>query len=134
MSKCAECGFALWHPVLQLSVSTLGLYDDARFPGRSLLMLNDHHTHYEDVPLSLLIDFQQDIQGAVRAIKATTGSSRVNIAVLGNAEPHVHAHLIPRFPDNEELPSKSPWDDPRPKTPLGEHLMHDLITALRDNR
>jgi len=37
--RCATCGFELHHPIATLSVSALGLYDDARFPGRCILAL-----------------------------------------------------------------------------------------------
>ena len=128
--KCPQCGFGLWNPVGSLEVSTLGLYNDGRFPGRSILVLNEHIEHWEDVPSELLSAYVADSQHAIRAIAQVTGASRVNLAVLGNTDAHVHFHLIPRYPDAEAFPGKSPWNDPRPSQKLGELELERLVHAL----
>lgn len=51
---CKVCGFELWLPTHQYPNSTLGLYNDARFPGRSILKLNEHYTEFESLPQKLL--------------------------------------------------------------------------------
>lgn len=112
------CGFVLWQPIAQSEYSSLGLYDDARFPGRSILRLNEHQDAFEKVPADMLMGFMQDIQAAMTAIQIATGAARVNVAILGNRDPHVHAHLVPRLPEKEEFPDCSPWNDLRPKTSL----------------
>ena len=129
---CSVCGFALWNPVCQLRVSFLGLYNDARFPGRALLVLNEHIEHWEDIPSSLLNAYVADSQKAIKALSAVTNAERVNLAVLGNTDAHVHFHLIPRYPEREELPNKSPWNDPRPQTKLDKDAMKELIAALTE--
>lgn len=132
---CSECSFSLWIPVAPLGVSFLGLYDDNRFPGRCILALQPHYESWQDIPSSVLNPFVADSQLAARAITVATGANRVNLAVLGNADPHVHFHMIPRYPDREELPSRSPWDDPRPKGSLGLEsgvLVSRIRDALRD--
>jgi diadenosine tetraphosphate (Ap4A) HIT family hydrolase len=121
-------------PIADLGASVLGLYDDGRFPGRCLLVLKEHREHWEDLQAPVLNSFVADSQRAMRAIRAVTGSSRVNLAVLGNTDAHVHSHLVPRFPDLELLPGKSPWNDPRPLFPLppgeAERLIEGLAAAV----
>ena len=112
--ECKECGFSLWNPIARLTVSTLGLYDDGRFPGRCLLVLNEHFSQWEVLDRGLMQPFIEDAQRAARAISRASGSPRVNFAILGNTEPHVHCHLIPRRSEGEPNPKKSPWNDPRP--------------------
>lgn len=116
--SCNSCGFELYLPVAKLSVSSLGLYDDARFPGRSILLLDNHYDDMVSVPEDVLNSFMADAREAMQAIKKATGCSRVNFAVLGNREPHVHAHLIPRYPETEEFPDCSPWNDGREKAAM----------------
>jgi diadenosine tetraphosphate (Ap4A) HIT family hydrolase len=127
---CATCGFELWTPICQLGVSFLGLYNDDRFPGRSILALNEHVEHWQDVPTSLLNALVADSQKAMKAITAATHADRVNLAVLGNTDAHVHFHLIPRYPDNESLPNKSPWNDPRPQGKLDQFSVEELVAAI----
>lgn len=118
-------------PISELEVSTLGLYDDARFPGRSLLVLNRHFEYFEKLDDTLLIPFVRDAQRAADAIRSATGSPRVNFAILGNAEPHIHWHLIPRNPDREQRPGRSPWDDPREKAPLPKASRDEIVLHIR---
>lgn len=132
---CGECGFALWNPIethRSLRASHLGLYDDARFPGRSILRLRGHYTDLTQVSPVVLAAFMEDVQVAMRAIYLATGADRVNVAILGNEQPHVHAHLIPRYRDRDPLPDRSPWDDPRPKRKLEPAAKDFAIARISD--
>lgn len=123
------CGFMLWNPITKSELSSLGLYDDARFPGRCILRLNAHYDSLEDLSADVLMSFMRDVQRSISAIRAATGAARVNVAILGNRDPHVHAHLIPRFPDEERFPDCSPWNDLRQKV----NLSAESRTALMDS-
>lgn len=115
---CATCGFDLWRPLATLNVSTLGFYDDARFPGRCILALNDHFDDLSDVEPNLLARFILDVRCAGAAIKAATKADRMNYASLGNTVSHVHFHLIPRVLANDPIPQRPPWEHPSPVSPL----------------
>lgn len=133
MSFCETCGFDLWLTYGELSVSDIGLYSDARFPGRSILRLKGHYDRLESVPADEAFGFMKDIQRASLLLRETTGAERVNVAILGNSEAHVHAHLIPRWPLLEAKPGSSPWDDPRPREALEKTTMEELLRRLREN-
>lgn len=81
-------------------------------------MLNEHAEHLDELKPELLAAFMSDITEVSRALKMITRAERVNMAVLGNQESHVHSHLLPRFPADEPLPHKAPWEDPRPRQKL----------------
>ncbi len=129
---CQQCGFDLYLPIADLRSSTLGLYDDGRFPGRSILALSEHAEHLDMLAPAVLNRFMTDVKLSVRVIKRTTGVERVNVAILGNRDNHVHAHLIPRYPMHEAKPDSSPWDDPRPKTRLVTAHRDEILQALRN--
>src|SRR5689334_3630133 len=61
---CSTCGFSLWVPISALSVSHVGLYDDARFPGRMIVSLNEHVEHYDQADPEVLSAFMSDLQVA----------------------------------------------------------------------
>lgn len=128
---CSECKFALWRPISALSASQLGLYSDIRFPGRSMLSLNDHYDHLDEVPMDTLWKFMVDLKHSIAAIKTATGAPRVNTAILGNQEGHVHAHLIPRQPAMEPRPDKAPWEDTREKGALDDTEERRLIERIQ---
>lgn len=131
MEPCKSCGFDLWKPIGNLEFSELGFYSDSRFPGRSILRLKEHRESLEELSDELALGFLQDTRKAMAAIRRATGATRVNFAVLGNTVAHVHGHLIPRFPENEELPGSSPWDDPRPRIKLSVTEDAKLIRAIK---
>lgn len=114
---CEVCAFELWKPLARLSVSTLGFYDDARFPGRCILTLDEHFDHLVDVPLEISSAFMADMQTAGRAVDAVMTPERINYAVLGNTVPHVHCHIIPRL-IGDPVSSRPPWEHPEPRSDL----------------
>jgi len=132
MGPCESCGFDLWKPLAILEFSELGFYSDARFPGRAILKLNGHRESLEELSDELALGFLRDTRRAMGAIRRATGAERVNFAVLGNTVAHVHGHLIPRFPEGEELPGSSPWDDPRPRHKLTEAEDAKLMRTIQE--
>lgn len=132
---CKSCSFGVWLPVADLSVATLGLYDDARFPGRSILVLREHAEDFDEIEGSLACAFIGDVRASSRAIRAVTKAVRLNYAILGNREPHLHAHLVPRKSD-DAVPTLSPWNHPEARSPLPEgevvRLVEEIRTALRN--
>lgn len=130
-AACQDCGFGLYVPVFNLAVSSLGLYDDARFPGRCILSLKTHYDDMVDVPKEMLDAFMDDARKAIKVIMESTGCARVNFAILGNRESHVHAHLIPRYPTDEEFPDCSPWNDQRPKSTMPLQARDELLASMQ---
>ena len=44
------------------------------------------------------------------ALLKVTGAIRINYAIYGNIEPALHAHVIPRYPDEaDKLRVSQPW-------------------------
>lgn len=129
---CEVCSFTLWSPIHRLGISTLGLYDDARFPGRCLLVLHRHVEHFTDLAPDEVAAFAHDLQCAARAIMAAAKPVRVNYALLGNKAAHVHYHLIPR-PPFDPVPDATPWHHPEPVKPLAPEERVRLMEAIAAN-
>ena len=133
--KCKECGFELWNPVAELEYSNVALYDDGRFPGRCIVSLNVHEEEFHLMNGPLMQRFMQDVQRVGQAIIEVTGAPRINYAILGNAVPHVHAHVFPRQFPRDPVPNSSPWAHPKKVYPLKpaskEKIIKGLAKALR---
>jgi diadenosine tetraphosphate (Ap4A) HIT family hydrolase len=95
-------------------------------------MFNDHVEGLAELEGPVLANWMLDLKASVTAIQKITNARRVNLAILGNAEPHLHAHLIPRIPDNDPIPSQSPWNHPLPVSPLDRIQVKDLVTQLQE--
>jgi diadenosine tetraphosphate (Ap4A) HIT family hydrolase len=132
--RCEACGFAQPRPIARLRASTLALYDDARFPGRCVLVLDEHATHIEELSLERSLELALDVRQAALAVRGAARAGRVNYAAFGNVVPHVHVHLIPRHGAWETAPAATAWDHPEPERPLppgeAEHLAAAIRTAL----
>lgn len=130
---CATCGFELYVPVevQGLSVSHLGLHSDGRFPGRCLLVYRDHVEHMEALSPGDLAALWADAARVGDAVRRLVGADRINYAVLGNAVRHLHVHVIPRVAASEPLPTRPPWEDPRPLVEVGPQSAASLRTGLQ---
>jgi diadenosine tetraphosphate (Ap4A) HIT family hydrolase len=128
---CARCQFTQSRPIARLRVATLAFYDDARFPGRAVLVLNEHATLIEDLSLGVARDLALDVRQAAAAIRTASGARRINYAAFGNVVPHVHVHLIPRHGDWETAPQATAWDHPEPERRLDPAEAERLVTAIR---
>lgn len=128
---CATCGFALWTPIAELSVSSAGLYDDARFPGRMIVSLNEHVEHFDQADPEMLARFMGDLQVASLVLRKMGNVDRVNIAVLGNKAAHVHAHVIPRRVTDVNY-GVSPWEGAEPHCSLSVEDRVAVTDVLRE--
>jgi diadenosine tetraphosphate (Ap4A) HIT family hydrolase len=128
---CPKCSFELWLPIANLRVSTLGLNSDARFPGRCLLVLNEHREDFDEMDSVLASAFVDDARLAAHAIKSATKAPRVNYAIFGNRVPHIHFHLIPRAMPSDPIPNQSPWEHPERQKKLDEKESKRLVAQIR---
>lgn len=107
------------------------MYDDGRFPGRLIVSLNKHFDSVSEVPPRLFAKFMREVQGVSEVQMRALGADRVNLAILGNQEPHVHCHLIPRYFRVEPRPNRAPWEDPRPRSTMSAAGYRDVERSLR---
>jgi diadenosine tetraphosphate (Ap4A) HIT family hydrolase len=69
------------------------------FPGYSLLLPDPVVDHLNVLEGSARGQFLADMAATGDAVLACTGAVRINYAMFGNAEPALHAHVIPRRSD-----------------------------------
>jgi diadenosine tetraphosphate (Ap4A) HIT family hydrolase len=133
-AACDICGFKLSEPIAKLAVSDLGFVSDERFPGRCVVMLHQHATELFDLSPAVRHAFVDDVSRAARAIELAVNPFKMNYEILGNADPHVHCHLIPRQLD-EPKPKVPAWLHPKEQSALtagkGEEIKREIATHLR---
>jgi len=78
------------------------------------------------------IAFLSDMSRLGDALLKVTGAVRINYAMFGNQEPALHAHVIPRYPDEPEaLRSAQPWAYDWAAAPAFDRAAnHELAEAL----
>ena len=87
---------AIW--IAQLSISTLSLYRDQRFRGYCLLRFDAWDaTNLDTLSGEEYQAFMQDLRTASKAIRSAVTPDHMNYELLGNMDPHLHWHIIPRY-------------------------------------
>ncbi|KMV17706.1 diadenosine tetraphosphatase [Mycolicibacterium conceptionense] len=95
-----------------------------------IVSAHEHYEHLDEMPAGVLAAFMADVTRTSRAVRSLDGVERVNVAVLGNREPHVHAHVIPRRA-GEVNAGKAPWDEAPPRRSLNDWNRLALTRQLR---
>lgn len=76
--------------------------------GYSLVLLKDHVRELHELPSSVQSELFGELMLAARAIAATFRPWKMNYACYGNAVPHIHWHIIPRYESDPDR-LQHPW-------------------------
>ena len=86
----------LW--IAELSASTLLLFRDQRFRGYCILRFSQRRvTSLESLSDEEYSSFLSDLRTASRAIRSALNPDHMNYELLGNTDPHLHWHIVPRY-------------------------------------
>lgn len=105
------------HPafIAEFSRSVVMLGENQGCPGWCVLVLKEHVEHMDALEESAQREVFGEVARVARAIRRVFpgrgkggGAVRINYECLGNVEPHVHWHVIPRHGD-DPTPGKTVW-------------------------
>lgn len=71
-----------------------------------------------------------DVGEAARAIREAVHACKMNYEILGNVDPHLHCHLIPRQ-TNEPRPKAPAWLHPDPEADLSPEAADVIKQRIR---
>lgn len=88
--------------ILEMPAGRLRLSANQYAPGYCVLICNMHAREFYELPPDVQRDFFEDLAAAGHAIelamrRAGLAPVKMNFSILGNAIPHVHAHIVPRY-------------------------------------
>jgi diadenosine tetraphosphate (Ap4A) HIT family hydrolase len=89
--------------------------------GYALVLLKEHVREPFELPPSVQRAHFREVMRAAEALHVTFEPVKMNFSCYGNAEPHVHWHIVPRYEDDPH-PRKDPWREV-------ERFREKLITA-----
>src|SRR5262249_226476 len=96
------------------------LIDDADLPGFVRVIVNAHVKEMTDLDPAARTRVMEAVFTVEQVQRAVFSPVKVNLASLGNAVPHLHWHVVPRFADDAFYP-QSIWGNRQRETP-GEAL------------
>jgi diadenosine tetraphosphate (Ap4A) HIT family hydrolase len=102
--------------------------------GYCLLLPDPVVPHLQALAPELQQAFLADMARLGRSVYEELSPVRINYALFGNVEPALHAHVIPRYPDEPaDLIKAHPWAYDWSAAPVFDPLRDGcLLQALRD--
>jgi diadenosine tetraphosphate (Ap4A) HIT family hydrolase len=115
MGECLVCErVALWrkgenpHFIHEFRHSIFVVGDHQFHKGYSLVLLKDHVGELHELPRDVQVELFKEVMTAGRALVAAFKPWKMNYSCYGNAEPHVHWHLFPRYKEDPDC-RRNPW-------------------------
>jgi diadenosine tetraphosphate (Ap4A) HIT family hydrolase len=123
------------HPIAELGLCAARLQDDARWPWIVLVPRVERAREIEDLALEDRARLMQEIvlTGAgVRAVAAVSGFAveKLNVGLLGNVTPQLHAHVVGRRADDPAWPGPV-WGSGAPE-PYRKPALSRALAAAAD--
>lgn len=116
------------HPslVARMTSGWLVMAERQVLPGYCLLLPDPVVPHLNALTGQARADFLRDMAHAGDAILEATGALRINYEMLGNLDPALHAHVVPRYVDEPPLLRTKPiWSYDWDQAPLFDAHHHD---------
>jgi diadenosine tetraphosphate (Ap4A) HIT family hydrolase len=135
VSACPLCAAgppALWRD----DFCRVILAEEPDYPGFCRVILNRHVKEMTDLAESERQRLMAVVFATEAAVRETLQPEKVNLASLGNVVPHLHWHVIPRYPDDRHYPDpvwaapRRPATEPRTLPDLAPRLSRSLAERL----
>lgn len=126
----------LW--IADLRVSALSLFREQRFRGWCILSFSPWDaTSVDALSADEYTAFMQDVRTTSQALRQVFEPDHLNYELLGNSNPHLHWHIIPRYKSDprwgqpvwEEWPRGEFWDN---RHSLTDVEYAGIVTSIRD--
>jgi diadenosine tetraphosphate (Ap4A) HIT family hydrolase len=122
------------HPgfICELPTGFFVLGDSQQWRGYALLLCKTPVADLEELPWPARLEFLRDLALCSEAVANVIHPHKMNVESLGNAVPHLHFHLFPRYLTEEE-PTKPVWlqTNPTEETALDSQRDSELLSQLR---
>lgn len=119
--------------VAELPNSYVMLGDAQFYRGYCVMLAKRHATEMFLLPAGEARAIFDEMRLVAEAIAALTNPWKMNYACLGNVEPHVHWHIIPRYAD-DQLRREPIWVRPEAERhgEMSDRERRELVAALRN--
>lgn len=97
---CEACD-GIWprqdHLVDDLGLTTVYLYPDQFFPGRTVVVFNRHATELFQLTPTERFQLSEEVTLVAKTLAQAFEAKKINYELLGTELPQIHRHLIPRL-------------------------------------
>ncbi len=120
---------SLMSEICRLNYSTIYLNHNQKFPGRCVVMFNDHKTEYFQLTKEERDGYFEEVAITAKAICELYHPDKINYATFGDLVPHVHMHVVPKYQNGPDW--GLPFDDTRDRIELDEQEYQKRVEELK---
>ena len=119
--------------VAELPSTEVGLERHSRLRGYCVVVWRHGHVA-EPTQLDAVAAgaFWQDVLAVARAVEVTFRPVKINLFTLGNWVPHLHTHVVPRYPDDPAPGGPLVWETIFNDRPGDETVLHEQARTIRE--
>jgi len=114
----------------ETETSTAKLNPDQYFLGYSFVVFKKHEVELYDISDQERREFLEDMSNVARALALAFKPDKMNYELLGNGQPHMHWHLVPRY-RSDPLWGRPIWIGGTRRKRLGQEAYADLVNRVR---
>jgi diadenosine tetraphosphate (Ap4A) HIT family hydrolase len=103
--KCELCEAEGGTPIWRNADCRVVRVEEPGYPGFCRVIWNAHVAEMTDLAEAERERFMRVVFGVEAGLRELLQPDKINLASLGNAVPHLHWHVIPRFRDDPHFPS-----------------------------
>lgn len=117
--------------LLRTTSALIRLSRNQRARGYCVVVAARHVVEPFDLPEAEVRSYFDDVLATAEALRTCCAPVKVNYEILGNAIPHLHCHVVPRYADDGAPGRPLPLFD-LPPVHLPEDEFRSLATQIRD--
>ena len=116
--------------ISEFTHSYLILNRDQFFTGYTLLITKAHVTELFHLEQNVRAELMEEVSMVALSLYEAFKPAKINYELLGNMEPHIHWHLVPRFVP-EPLWPRPIWAEPHKETHLSPREYCQRIELIK---
>ena len=129
--ECPMCPDAAGDDVAaELGSGLVHLQNDADYRGYCILVCRRHAVEIHDLTEDERREWIEDVSRIGRAVSDVCGPAKLNVTMLGNMVPHLHCHVIPRYPDDPDWGRPPAYRRPADRRHMPPEEYEELRAAL----
>ena len=125
--SCELCDTSGGTPLWRDARCRVVLVDEPGYPGFCRVIWHAHIKEMTDLTAADRGHLMQVVFDVEKAVRELLRPDKVNLASLGNAVPHLHWHVVPRYCDDSHFPNPIWGASLRPPRSAN---MTDILNAL----
>lgn len=118
--------------VTELPFADVRLERRSALPGYCIVVWNRGHVaEPTELDADNATGFWREVLRVGRAIEQRFEPLKLNYSTLGNTVPHLHTHVVPRYPDDPAPAGPLPWEEMFTSTPQPSDVLAAQAADLR---